>query len=149
MAYSRTTWVSGETPLSADNMNNIEDGIEELSGNLGNVISVSDTTTSVPTGGTDSTVLQTVTLQPGKYIFIAMVSFASNSNGMRGVSISTNSSIQTPYYVSVSASNGGSTSMQITRFIDSSSSVTLRVIGRQTSGSSLSTTTHSTIIQLK
>ncbi len=30
MAYTRTDWVSGETPLSADNLNNIEDGIEEL-----------------------------------------------------------------------------------------------------------------------
>ena len=33
MAYTRTDWVSGETPLSADNMNNIEDGIEELNSN--------------------------------------------------------------------------------------------------------------------
>ena len=30
MAYERTNWVAEETPLSADNMNNIEDGIEEL-----------------------------------------------------------------------------------------------------------------------
>lgn len=30
MAYIRTTWVESETPLSAQNMNNIEDGIEEL-----------------------------------------------------------------------------------------------------------------------
>ena len=30
MAYERTTWVSGETALSAEHMNNIEDGIEEL-----------------------------------------------------------------------------------------------------------------------
>lgn len=30
MAYEKTTWVSGETALSADNMNNIEDGIETL-----------------------------------------------------------------------------------------------------------------------
>lgn len=29
MSYTRTDWVSGETPLSAENMNNIEDGIEE------------------------------------------------------------------------------------------------------------------------
>lgn len=29
MAYTRTTWRTGETPLSAGNMNNIEDGIEE------------------------------------------------------------------------------------------------------------------------
>lgn len=30
MAYTRTNWESGVTPLSAGNMNNIEDGIEEL-----------------------------------------------------------------------------------------------------------------------
>lgn len=30
MAYTRTQWVEQETPLSAQNMNNIEDGIEEL-----------------------------------------------------------------------------------------------------------------------
>ena len=30
MAYNRTNWVNEETPLSADNFNNIEDGIEEL-----------------------------------------------------------------------------------------------------------------------
>lgn len=29
MSYSRTTWIPEETPLSADNLNNIEDGIEE------------------------------------------------------------------------------------------------------------------------
>ena len=30
MAYTRLRWVEAETPLSAQNMNNIEDGIEEL-----------------------------------------------------------------------------------------------------------------------
>ncbi len=30
MAYIRTQWREGETPLSAQNLNNIEDGIEEL-----------------------------------------------------------------------------------------------------------------------
>ena len=29
MAYTRTTWVNEETPLNADNMNNLEDGVEE------------------------------------------------------------------------------------------------------------------------
>lgn len=33
MAYTRTNWESGVTPLSAGNMNNIEDGIEELNSN--------------------------------------------------------------------------------------------------------------------
>ena len=35
MAYSRTTWRSGETPLSAANMNNIEEGIAELRALIG------------------------------------------------------------------------------------------------------------------
>lgn len=30
MAYTRTQWEESVTPLSAQNMNNIEDGIEEL-----------------------------------------------------------------------------------------------------------------------
>ena len=29
MSYSRTTWIPEETPLSAENFNNIEDGVEE------------------------------------------------------------------------------------------------------------------------
>jgi len=149
MSYSRTNWVSGETPLSAGNMNNIEDGIEELNSNLGKSISIADATKSVPTGGAESTVLQTVTLPPGKYIFVAMVSFAANTSGMRGISITTSSSPQPPYYVSASASNGGSTSMQVTRLIDTNSSVTLKVVARQTSGSALSVTAHSSIFQLK
>ena len=35
MAYTRTNWVSGTTALSATNMNNIEDGIEELKSSTG------------------------------------------------------------------------------------------------------------------
>ena len=31
MAYTKTEWVTGETPLSADNLNNIENGIEAAS----------------------------------------------------------------------------------------------------------------------
>lgn len=34
MAYTKTEWVTGETPLSADNMNNIENGIEDLNTQL-------------------------------------------------------------------------------------------------------------------
>lgn len=149
MAYSRTTWVSGETPLSASNFNNIEDGIEVLDTNLGKLVTIADTTVNVASSGTGNTVLQTVTLPAGVYIFVTMVSFASNSNGMRGISISTNSSIQTPYYESKNAVSSASSCLSLTRIIHSEDPVTLRVIGRQTSGSSLSTTTHSTIIQLK
>lgn len=30
-AYEKTLWKNGETPLSADNLNNIEDGIDAIS----------------------------------------------------------------------------------------------------------------------
>lgn len=34
MAYIRTEWENNQTPLSAENMNNIEDGIEEALGKI-------------------------------------------------------------------------------------------------------------------
>lgn len=149
MAYEKTTWVSGETALSADNMNNIEDGIAEIDNNLGKVIQVNDTTVSVPTGSTSDTVLQTVTLQPGQYILVAMVRYEANANGMRAISVSTQDTMQLPHFVSQNASDSGSTSIQMTRLIDASVPATLRIIGRQTSNSSLSATTHLSILQLK
>lgn len=149
MAYSRTNWVTGETPLSAANFNNIEDGIEGINTNLGKVISVDDTTVSVPSSGTGNKVLQTVTLQPGKYIFVAMVAFDANTSGMRGVSISTNTAVQAPYYVSISAPSTASAYVQVVRLVDILTETVFRVIGRQTSGSSLSASTHSSIFQLK
>lgn len=39
MPYRKTEWINGETPLNADNMNNIEDGIESLETSLGQVTS--------------------------------------------------------------------------------------------------------------
>ena len=55
MAYTRTDWVSGGTPLSADNMNNIEDGIEELNSKFGglNVVKY-QTTITIPSGTSSS-----------------------------------------------------------------------------------------------
>lgn len=35
MAYVKTTWVDGETPINAQNMNNIEDGLVSLSEEIG------------------------------------------------------------------------------------------------------------------
>ena len=34
MAYTKTTWVNGETPINADNLNNIENGIETNDANI-------------------------------------------------------------------------------------------------------------------
>ena len=38
MAYTKTEWVSGETPLSADNMNHIENGIADLASNVNTLL---------------------------------------------------------------------------------------------------------------
>lgn len=42
MSYSRTTWSNGATALSAENMNNIEDGINEALDGFNNVYSKSE-----------------------------------------------------------------------------------------------------------
>jgi hypothetical protein len=38
MAYTKTNWTPGETPLSADNLNNIENGIESVESRLNSTI---------------------------------------------------------------------------------------------------------------
>ena len=50
MSYTRTDWVSGETPLSAENMNNIEDGIEECQDSISDLNSKTNFRTVEVTG---------------------------------------------------------------------------------------------------
>lgn len=56
MAYTRTNWESGVTPLSADNFNNIEDGIEELNSNKINGVTTGRNVTITATAETLFTV---------------------------------------------------------------------------------------------
>ena len=49
MAYTRTNWISEETALSADNMNNIEDGIEEAKAEIAEKTEIDSTTISLYT----------------------------------------------------------------------------------------------------
>lgn len=46
MAYTKTTWVNGETPINADNLNNIENGIETNDKKLSQVITGNATVNS-------------------------------------------------------------------------------------------------------
>ena len=41
MSYKRTNWVNNQTALNADNLNNIEDGIEENKTSLNNKVDIS------------------------------------------------------------------------------------------------------------
>lgn len=47
MAYVRTRWISEETALSADHMNNIEDGIEEAKAEIVENTEIDSTTISL------------------------------------------------------------------------------------------------------
>ena len=50
MPYVRTTWVNNSTKLNADNMNNIEEGINELIQAKGNTdIAIQDINNSITT----------------------------------------------------------------------------------------------------
>lgn len=72
MAYTRLHWVESETPLSAQNMNNIEDGIEELQAQKvnkvsGKGLSTNDYTTAdknklsnIQSGATDASIIDLV-----------------------------------------------------------------------------------------
>lgn len=73
MAYTRTTWVKNQTPLSAENLNNIESGLEAVDIIVQNLldktypvgsiyISVNDTSPSELFGGTWEAVAQGRTL---------------------------------------------------------------------------------------
>lgn len=95
MAYTRTNWVSGETPLSAENMNNIEDGIEELNSNLDSLIKFKEYTYtySLAAGASLNITGQNFGLSvPTGYSVLGLVYFNSGS------------SLATPTYV---AHNGG------------------------------------------
>lgn len=52
MAYTRTNWANGATALSAEHMNNIEDGIEEAKAELKNASNINTGTLGVAYGGT-------------------------------------------------------------------------------------------------
>lgn len=51
MAYTKTNWVDGFTPLSSEKLNNIEGGIEELFNSLSNYILKSDFTQNLNPNG--------------------------------------------------------------------------------------------------
>ena len=91
MAYTKTNWVSGETALSADNMNHIENGIEALDNKIG-VISVAnkDTDTSVPTAGYAT--ICTLELSAGTYILTGHIRWGTIPAGRVSVSVWTSPS---------------------------------------------------------
>lgn len=96
MAYTRTNWVSGETPLSATNMNNIEDGIEELNSKI-----VFEQTTVTYTNGW-------TTINKSGYFLLALYAMREDNN----YSISINKRSSAGGYILISP-NAGNTSQVV------------------------------------
>lgn len=113
MAYTRTNWVSGETPLSAGNMNNIEDGIEELNSNLDSLIKFKDYTYtySLAQGGALNITGQNFGLAtPSGYSVLGIVYFNSGSSFAVPTYVAHNAGVAT----AVAVRNIGSTSLNPT-----------------------------------
>ena len=91
MAYSRTNWVSGETPLSAGNLNNIEDGIEGLINTVGDV-STASKSTNTSVSATGYATICTLSLPAGVYVLTGHVRFASIPANRISVSVGTSAS---------------------------------------------------------
>ena len=83
MAYTRTEWVSGETPLSAGNMNNIEDGIETLNSRILDVVRVVEfKKTNVSIGANSSLSPVTITATaPTGFSFVSIVGWRIDTEG--------------------------------------------------------------------
>ena len=113
MAYTRTNWVSGETPLSATNMNNIEDGIEELSNNLPFTIKIIEVSATIPQGSKaspSSTEINLSSYAPqGKHLYNAMVSIGTYSLPYIGPDVATYTYINSISSNKITIFNGGTT----------------------------------------
>jgi hypothetical protein len=64
MAYTKTTWVNGETPINADNLNHIEGGIKNNETSIGNITGRILWKNPLPTADFQA---QTITLNSSDY----------------------------------------------------------------------------------
>ena len=89
MAYTKTNWVSGETPLSAANMNNIEAGIEDLNASLDKFLLVEHysqvTSVNDPIAPGDNTYYIDFNTVPKGYAPVYVVGVNTSGNGSSSV----------------------------------------------------------------
>lgn len=77
MAYSRTTWVEAETPLSAANMNNIEDGVQEALSGVQGIISTTIKEMILAAHPVGSIYMSTSNTNPGTFLGGTWVAWGS------------------------------------------------------------------------
>lgn len=77
MAYTKTTWVNGETPINADNLNHIEGGIKDNETSISNITGTILWQNSNPTADFAA---QTITLNSSDYDMLEIF-YRSNAVG--------------------------------------------------------------------
>lgn len=82
MAYTKTEWVSGETPLSATNMNNIENGIKNLESNVNSLLTTTWETFTQASVAANSTKEFTKTISKSGYTPIGIIGYYSGSTAI-------------------------------------------------------------------
>ena len=96
--------------------------------------------------------LAMVTLAPGAYVLKGTASFGSNASGYRqlGFGTSATSNNRDRYSISrLPPASGAATVLEVTTFVDTSSSLTLYLNGLQTSGGSLTVTGGIQVLRIK
>ena len=94
MAYQRLTWQEGVTALSADNMNNIEDGIQENKEKI-NLIgmiyteTISNDSINIITNTSNYATVCTLELPAGVYIVTGHIRWSEISIGRVSISVGT------------------------------------------------------------
>lgn len=76
MAYTKTNWVDGFTPLNAEKMNNIENGILNVENSLSNYVKTIDVINNINSSGSGSLIL------PNKFMLqIGTANYNSSNEG--------------------------------------------------------------------
>lgn len=138
MAY-QFTQTGAEIQAILDQVGENTTDISVINTTLTNINTTSsDTSGSVSLASADAwSVVKTINVPAGKYLFIASVVFPSNATGYRAVGISgvsNPSGLYTRDITSVPAANGFNTSITTTRVITLSAQSDIYIVARQNSG---------------
>lgn len=165
MAYIKTTWVNDVTPVSAANMNKIENGVYDANrlvmckivdyqavsnGSTAaysfSAATVQSDTDSFFNAGTPDKITVSIA---GTYEIVVRIAFDANITGTRECQISVNGSgVLESLFQSVAQASGRSTAF-LTVIMELSAGDEVKVLPYQTSGGSLNTYVTLTVIKLK
>ena len=134
------TWSS----LEASNISYSNTNVDTELTKVNNTLSLIGTTDksrsdSINVANSSPTVLAQLTLDVGSYIVIGSAQFSSNSNGIRTISISTDTQPSTWHEgrMDLSASSAGTTKMSVSRIMEITTPTTIYCVVSHNSGTTL------------